>query len=249
MLPFRTSKRAQVLPDSAGNTSQAPLLTYMAFKSRLQAFAIKLVAGALIGEKGHEASDSLGTLHFSDFVPFEHNHIGFFTIYDGDMEKYFQDFADKTSFVFDCALSTCRGRAANSGGKERRGVLSVGTRQQLPADRVLQRLSRPLGSGQSGPCWPITSPQWPPLDRPGHRMSANQSQPRVRRSRRRSAYDGRRPMKAPGPLRRLVGRGRHHLRRHRWGFAGHGKDRRSSSERFRGSCSALTGCRWCVTSC
>ncbi len=84
-----------------GNTSQSPLLTYMAFKSRVQAFAVKLVAGALIGEKGHEASDSLGTLHFSDFVPFEHNHIGFFTIFDGDMEKYFQDFAEKTSFVFD----------------------------------------------------------------------------------------------------------------------------------------------------
>ena len=84
-----------------GGTSQAPLLTYMEFKSRLQAFAVKLVAGALVGEKGHKASDSLGTLHFSTFVPFEHNHIGFFTIFDGDMKTYFQDFADKTSFVFD----------------------------------------------------------------------------------------------------------------------------------------------------
>ena len=34
-------------------------------------------------------------------MPFEHNHIGFFTVFDGDMEKYFQDFADKTSFIFD----------------------------------------------------------------------------------------------------------------------------------------------------
>ena len=34
-------------------------------------------------------------------MPFEHNHIGFFTVFDGDMEKYFQDFADKTSFTFD----------------------------------------------------------------------------------------------------------------------------------------------------
>ncbi len=47
------------------------------------------------------ASDSIGTLHVAHFVPFEHNHIGFFTVFDGDMEKYFQDFADKTSFVFD----------------------------------------------------------------------------------------------------------------------------------------------------
>ncbi len=84
-----------------GHTSQSPLLTYMSFKSRLQAFAVKLVAGTLVGEKGHKASDSLGTLHVAHFVPFENNHIGFFTVYDGDMEKYFQDFADKTSFVFD----------------------------------------------------------------------------------------------------------------------------------------------------
>ena len=84
-----------------GSTSQSPLLTYMSFKSGVQAFAVKLVAGAMVGEKGHKASDSLGTLHVAHFVPFEHNHIGFFTVFDGDMEKYFQDFADKTSFVFD----------------------------------------------------------------------------------------------------------------------------------------------------
>ena len=41
-----------------GNTSQSPLLTYMSFKSRLQGFAVKLVARALMGDKGHKASDS-----------------------------------------------------------------------------------------------------------------------------------------------------------------------------------------------
>ena len=35
-----------------GNTSQSPLLTYWTFKSRLQAFALKLVAEALIGRQG-----------------------------------------------------------------------------------------------------------------------------------------------------------------------------------------------------
>ena len=34
-------------------------------------------------------------------MPFENNHLGFFTIFDGDFEKYIQDFADKTSFTFD----------------------------------------------------------------------------------------------------------------------------------------------------
>ena len=32
-----------------GNTPQSPLLTYWTFKSRLQAFAMKLVAEALVG--------------------------------------------------------------------------------------------------------------------------------------------------------------------------------------------------------
>ena len=84
-----------------GNTSQGALLTYMSIKSRVQAFAMKLLAPHMIGKKGHEASDSIGTLHFSHWVPFENNYLGFFTIYDGDFEKYIQDFADKTSFVFD----------------------------------------------------------------------------------------------------------------------------------------------------
>lgn len=83
-----------------GNTTQGTLLTYMAFKSRAQGFAVKHLAGALVGEKGHKAADSIGTLHVAHFVPFEHNHVGFFTIYDGDFEKYIQDFADKTSFTF-----------------------------------------------------------------------------------------------------------------------------------------------------
>ena len=55
----------------------------------------------LAGEKAHKASDSIGTLHVAHFVPFEDNHLAFFTVYDGDFEKYIQDFADKTSFIFD----------------------------------------------------------------------------------------------------------------------------------------------------
>ena len=84
-----------------GNTSQSPLLTYMAFKSRLQGFALRLVGKALVGEKGHEGLDTVGTVHFSDFVPFENNRMGFFTIFDGDFAKYIQDFAEETSVVFD----------------------------------------------------------------------------------------------------------------------------------------------------
>ena len=84
-----------------GSTSQGTLLTYMTFKSRVRGFASKLVAPALIGKKGHDAADSIGTLHFFGWVAFEKNRLGFFTIFDGDFAKYIQDFAERTSFVFD----------------------------------------------------------------------------------------------------------------------------------------------------
>ena len=84
-----------------GNTSQGALLTYMAFKSRVQGSVSKLVGPAMLKEKGHKANDVVGTLHFSHWVPFGNNHLGFFTIFDGDFAKYIQDFADKTSFAFD----------------------------------------------------------------------------------------------------------------------------------------------------
>ena len=83
-----------------GNTLQSPLLIYMSIKSRMHAFALNLVK-ARVGKKGHEEMESVGTVHFMNFVPFENKFLGFFTIYDGDFEKYAQDFADKTSFVFD----------------------------------------------------------------------------------------------------------------------------------------------------
>jgi hypothetical protein len=83
-----------------GNIAQNTLLTYMVFKSRLQGFALKTIGRTLLNDKATKASDSLGTLHLSHFVSFENNHAGFFTVYDGDFEKYIQDFADKTSFTF-----------------------------------------------------------------------------------------------------------------------------------------------------
>ena len=133
-----------------GNTSQAPLLTYMSIKSRLQGFALKLATRS-IKDEGKEASDSLGTLHFSDWVPFEHNHLGFFTIFDGDFAKYIQDFADKTSMVFDAVFPHVDGRAANPSSEERPGVLSVGIGGQPSAHRVLQRLSGTRGSRHPSP--------------------------------------------------------------------------------------------------
>ena len=42
-------------------------------------------------------------------MPFEDNHLGFFTIYDGDFEKYIQDFAEKTSLLFDAVFPHVEG--------------------------------------------------------------------------------------------------------------------------------------------
>ena len=61
----------------------------------------ELVGPALVEKKGQEGMDTIGTLHVAHWVPFENDHIGFFTVYDGDMEKYIQDFAEKISVVFD----------------------------------------------------------------------------------------------------------------------------------------------------
>ena len=52
-------------------------------------------------------------------MPFEDNHSAFFTIYDGDFEKYIQDFAEKTSMRLRRGLPTCGGRAAHPGREER----------------------------------------------------------------------------------------------------------------------------------
>ena len=116
-----------------GNTTQGTLLTYMSFKSRVQAYAVKLVAAALVGDKGHKASDSIGTLHVAHFVPFEHNHIGFFTVFDGDMEKYFQDFADKTSFVFNALFPRVVGGAPTPVEKNAQEFYQWGLENNYPA--------------------------------------------------------------------------------------------------------------------
>ena len=91
-----------------GDTGQHTLLTYMSVKSRLQGFALRLVARS-VRDDSYAASDSIGTLHVAHFVPFEHNHLGFFTVYDGSFETYIQDFADKTAFMFDALFKHVEG--------------------------------------------------------------------------------------------------------------------------------------------
>ncbi len=164
-----------------GGTSQSPLLTYMSFKSRLQAFAVTLLAGAIIGDKGYKASDEIGTLHVAHFVPFANNHIGFFTVYDGDMEKYFQDFADKNSYVFDTLFPHVEGAPPTPVAKNAQAFYQWGLDNNYP----------PIGFYSAYPgslfktferSWPITARHHrPPLDSTRCRMVANHDQARGRR--------------------------------------------------------------------
>ena len=104
-----------------GHTSQGALLTYWTFKSLLQAFAMKLVAKALVGEKGKQGSDAIGTLHVAHFVPFEKNHVGFFTIFDGDLRSTSRTSQTKTR-TFSTRSFHMRWHAANPSRQERPGV-------------------------------------------------------------------------------------------------------------------------------
>ncbi len=115
-----------------GNTAQNTLLTYMAFKSRLQGFALKTVGRTLLKDKATKASDSLGTLHLSHFVSFENNHAGFFTVYDGDFEKYIQDFADKTSFTFNALFPNIVGGPPTPVEKNARAFIQWAAENNYP---------------------------------------------------------------------------------------------------------------------
>ena len=94
---------------------------------------MKLVGPTLLGEKGHKASDAIGTLHVAHFVPFENNHVGFFTIYDGSVEKYFQGFADKTSFTFDTLFPNVIGAPPTPVTKNAQAFRQWGIENNYPA--------------------------------------------------------------------------------------------------------------------
>ena len=79
-----------------GQYPQGALLTYMDLQVTSASLCHEARREGLGGREGKQGSDAIGTLHVAHFVPFEKNHLGFFTIFDGDFAKYIQDFADKT---------------------------------------------------------------------------------------------------------------------------------------------------------
>ena len=141
----------------------SPLLTYMAFKSRCARLCLEAGREGPAGEKGHKASDSVGTLHFSHWVPFENNHMGFFTIYDGDFEKYIQDFADKTSFAFDALFPHIIGAPPTPVAKNAKAFISGHRKTTIRPSGF----TAPIQASRFKtfePCWPTASHNRPPLD-------------------------------------------------------------------------------------
>ena len=66
-------------------------------------------------------------------LPFEHNDLGFFTVYDGDFEKYFQDFADKISDVFDAVFAHVDGAPPTPVAKNAQAFYQWGLDNNYPA--------------------------------------------------------------------------------------------------------------------
>ncbi len=114
------------------HTQQNTFLTYMSAKSGPEALALKQASSAL-QDKARKGSGSIGTLHFSHWVLFENNCIAFFTIYDGDFEKYIQDFADQIGHTFDLVFAHISGAPPTPVAKNAKAFLQWAAENNHPA--------------------------------------------------------------------------------------------------------------------
>ena len=90
---------AGVALDDSG-VQQRPLLVVMPLKSRLAMATVRMAFGVLQRYLA-KGGDEVGTVHFAHLVTLDNNQLGFFTVYDGEFEKYTQDFAEKLGPAFD----------------------------------------------------------------------------------------------------------------------------------------------------
>lgn len=101
--PGVTVKEIKALASAAGISGAGvlnPFLVILPTKSRIAFFETQM----LLRARGHGITtdlDTVGTPHFAQFVPLENSQIGFFTVYDGDFDKYIADFTKNIGPVFD----------------------------------------------------------------------------------------------------------------------------------------------------
>jgi hypothetical protein len=109
--PSVTAKEIKALAAAAGITGSGelnPFLVILPTKSRIAFFETQL----LLRARGHGITtdlDTVGTPHFAQFVPLEDNQIGFFTVYDGDFDKYIADFTKNIGQLFDLLFKFTKG--------------------------------------------------------------------------------------------------------------------------------------------
>lgn len=101
--PDVTAKEIKALASAAdvvGAGEQRPFLVILPIKSHIAFVEVQLLLRAR-GRGTTKDLDSVGTPHFAQFVPLEDNQIGFFTVYDGNFDKYIADFTKNIGQVFD----------------------------------------------------------------------------------------------------------------------------------------------------
>jgi hypothetical protein len=109
--PDVTAKEVKALAAAADVTGVGQLhlfLVILPMKSKLAFMEVQLILRA----RGHGTTkdlDKVGTPHFAQFVPLEDNQIGFFTVYDGDFDKYIADFTKNIGPVFDLLFKFTKG--------------------------------------------------------------------------------------------------------------------------------------------
>src|SRR5271156_5531214 len=94
--------------DVTGSGELHPFLVILPMKSKLADIEVQLILRA----RGHGTTkdlDKVGTPHFAQFVPLEDSQIGFFTVYDGDFDKYITDFTKNIGEVFDLLFKFTKG--------------------------------------------------------------------------------------------------------------------------------------------
>lgn len=109
--PDVTAKAIKALASGAGADGGGelhPFLVILPAKSRIAFFEIQLLLRAR-GRGITKDLDTVGTPHFAQFVPLEDNQIGFFTVYDGDFNKYIADFTKNIGQVFDLLFKFTKG--------------------------------------------------------------------------------------------------------------------------------------------
>jgi hypothetical protein len=109
--PDVTAKEIKALASAADVSGAGELnlfLVILPIKSRIMFMEVQL----LVRARSHWTQKDLGTVgtpHFAQFVPLENNQVGFFTVYDGDFDKYIADFTKNIGGTFDLIFKFVKG--------------------------------------------------------------------------------------------------------------------------------------------